>query len=171
MANLAHALRINAAELLRHPGATRHVDVELPAPAVGVDDERVSGDVGVHLIATSGIDGVTLHGEIRTPWHGQCRRCLAEIEGVAVSEVDERFQLRPSDEDSLEIVGDQIDLVPLVREYVLLDLPDAPLCRPDCAGICPNCGADRNVGDCHCDTAPRDLRWSALEALRLEDDG
>jgi uncharacterized protein len=171
VANLAHALRVNAAELLRQPGAVRRVDVELPASAIGVDDERVDGEVQVGLTATSGIDGVMVHGEIRTPWHAQCRRCLADVEGVAVSEVDERFQVRPTDDDSLEIVGDQIDLVPIVREYVLLDLPDAPLCRPDCAGICPNCGADRNLGECHCDTTPRDLRWSALEDLRLEQEG
>ena len=69
-----------------------------------------------------------------------------------MSEVDELYQHDPL-EDALEIVGDQIDLVPVVREYVLLDLPDAPLCRPDCAGICPKCGADRNLGACDCDTS------------------
>ena len=57
----------------------------------------------------------------------------------------------------------------MVREYVLLDLPEAPLCRDDCAGICPQCGADRNESPCDCDTSVTDLRWSALEGLRLDD--
>ena len=87
-----------------------------------------------------------MHGTVTTPWHGQCRRCLTDVEGVSVSEVDELFQQHPRDEDAIEIIGDQIDLAPVVREYVLLDLPDAPLCRPDCAGICPSCGVDRNTG-------------------------
>ena len=54
----------------------------------------------------------------------------------------------------------------MVREEVLLGVPDAPLCRPDCAGLCPTCGADRNVGPCDCDTAVRDERWAALDQLR-----
>ena len=169
MANLAHALRINAAELLRQPGSTRRIEAELPATAVGVEDGRVSGDLRVDLVAASGIDGVSVHGTISTPWHAACRRCLTDVDGVAVSDVDELYQVDPQDADSLEIVADQIDLVPVVREYVLLDLPEAPLCRPDCAGICPECGADRNLGECHCDVAPKDLRWSALDGLRLDD--
>ena len=58
----------------------------------------------------------------------------------------------------------------MVREYVLLDLPDLPLCKDDCAGICPNCGIDRNVGTCDCDTPVTDPRWSALENLKLDED-
>ena len=170
MANLAHALRVNAAELLRQPGLTRPVVADLPAEAVGIDDERVSGELHVDLTATSGIDGVTVHGTITTPWHAACRRCLVDVDGLSTSQVDERYQVNPQDPDTSEIVGDQIDLVPVVREYVLLDLPDGPLCRDDCAGICPECGADRNTGACDCDVAPRDLRWAALEDLKIDPD-
>jgi uncharacterized protein len=170
VANLAHALRVNAAELLRQPGLSRQVDVELPAAAVGVDDERVSGDLHVALTATSAIEAVSVHGTITTPWRAVCRRCLVEVEGISASRVDERYQAHPHDADTFEIVGDQIDLVPVVREYVLLDLPDAPLCKDDCAGICPACGIDRNTGACDCETAPSDLRWAALEDLKFEVD-
>ena len=65
---------------------------------------------------------------------------------------------------------DQIDMAPAVREYVLLELPDGPLCRDDCAGICPVCGIDRNEASCDCDTSVRDHRWAALDELRLDDD-
>ena len=57
----------------------------------------------------------------------------------------------------------------MVREYVLLDLPDAPLCKDDCAGICPNCGIDRNMATCDCDTSATDPRWSALEGLKFDE--
>ena len=163
------ALRVNAVELLRSPGATRPVVVSLPGPALGVDDLRVTGDVDVDLVATSSVDGITVHGTASVPWHDECRRCLRPVDGVAVAAVDEVFQHEPRLGDAVEIVGDQIDLAPIVREYVLLELPEAPLCRDDCAGICQECGADRNEAPSGCDTAVRDLRWSALEGLRLDD--
>jgi uncharacterized protein len=170
MVNAAHVLRLNAVELLRSPGATRRIDAALSPEALGIEHDNIAGDVVVLLEATSGIDGISVHGTLSTPWKTLCRRCLIDVAGVAVSDVDERFQLAPSDADTLAIVGDQIDLVDVVREYVLLDVPDAPLCRDDCAGICPECGADRNQGACDCDTTPRDLRWSALEGLQLDID-
>jgi uncharacterized protein len=61
-------------------------------------------------------------------------------------------------------------LAPVVREYVLLDLPDLPLCKDDCAGICPTCGIDRNAGTCDCDAVVTDPRWSALENLKLDEE-
>jgi uncharacterized protein len=169
MANAASALRVNAIELLRSPGSLREVAATLPADAVGVEDARVSGDVEVALTATSSVDGIVVHGTVSTPWHGQCRRCLSDVAGVAAALVEEIYQVDPRLDDAVAIVGDQIDLAPVVREYVLLDLPEAPLCRDDCAGICPQCGADRNESPCSCDTAVTDLRWSALEGLRLDD--
>ena len=165
------ALRINAVALLRSPGSSRPVAVSLPPTSLGVDEPRETGDVDVQLVATSSVDGITVHGTVATPWHDECRRCLRPIDGTAVAEVDEIFQHEPRVDDAVEIVGDQIDLAPVVREYVLLELPEAPLCRDDCAGICPECGADRNETSCACDTSVRDLRWSALEGLRLDEPG
>jgi uncharacterized protein len=169
MANAASALRVNAIELLRSPGSLREIAVTVPAEVVGVEDARVSGELVVALTATSSVDGIVVHGTVSTPWHGQCRRCLRDVDGVAVGDVEEIYQVDPRLEDAVAIVGDQIDLAPVVREYVLLELPDAPLCRDDCAGICPQCGTDRNESACSCDTSVTDLRWSALEGLQLDD--
>jgi uncharacterized protein len=163
-------LRINAVELLRHPGATRRIEESLSAAEVGIDDSRVTGDIEVGLDVTSTIDGLVVHGTVSTPWHGQCRRCLIDVEGVSVSEVEELFQQHPQHDEAVEILGDQIDLTPILREYVLLDLPDAPLCREACAGICPQCGADRNVDPCDCHTGAVDPRWSVLDELELDDE-
>ena len=155
MAPRLHELRLNARELLRQPGLQKAVDVSFPATDVGVDDDRITGDVTVDLLATSS-------------------RCLAEVVGTARIDVDEVYQ-DPSDVsvvdgDAFPIEGDQIDLVPAVREAVLLELPDDVLCRDDCAGICPVCGTDRNQGTCDCDTTVRDERWAALADLELDDD-
>ena len=174
MAPRLHELRLNARELLRRPGLQKAVDVSFPATDVGVDDERITGDVTVDLIATSNIDGVVVEGTITMPWRAPCRRCLVEVVGTARIDVDEVYQ-DPSDVsvvdgDAFPIEGDQIDLVPAVRELLLLELPDGVLCRDDCAGICPVCGIDRNRASCDCDTTVRDERWAALADLELDDD-
>jgi uncharacterized protein len=141
----------------------------LAASDLGVDDRRITGDVTVDLLAVSTIDGITVRGTVTMPWRTQCRRCLAEVSGLAVAEVDEIYHDEArADDDAFELAGDQIDLSSVVREYVLLELPDDRLCRDACAGICAICGADRNAVDCGCDTTVRDERWAALDALRLD---
>lgn len=164
-----HVLRLNARELLRQPGLTRPIRVELDAADLGVDDERVAGGVAVELEAVSSIDGIVVTGSISAPWRVPCRRCLIDVAGTARIDVDEVYQDDVSDPDAFQIEGDQIDMAPAVREYVLLELPDGPLCREDCAGICPVCGIDRNQVTCECDTSVRDERWAALDDLRLDD--
>jgi uncharacterized protein len=80
--------------------------------------------------------------------------------------VQERFVDPPMAEDEFyPIVDDTIDLGPLARDAIVLELPMATLCREDCAGLCPQCGADRNEGPCGC-LAPRDPRWANLDVLR-----
>jgi uncharacterized protein len=174
--NRLHMFRINARELLRQPGLDKQISVALPASDFGVGDERITGDVVVDLQAVSGVDGITLSGTITMPWATACRRCLAEVTGVARIDVDETYRddVGPDDafdvEGAFEIERDQIDLVPAIREYLLIELPDDQLCRDDCAGLCPVCGTDRNTHSCDCDTTTRDERWAVLDELRLDDD-
>ena len=71
--------------------------------------------------------------------------------------------------ETYPLEGEEVDLELPVRDTVLLDLPAAPLCREDCAGLCPLCGIDRNEADCDCDPNPPDPRWDALRALTFDD--
>lgn len=167
------ALRVNAVDLLRAPGAIRDVEVVIGSAAqaeLDLTDARIDGDIVVVVEVGSTLDGLTVRGEVRVPWSGECRRCLAVVAGVAVGEVDELYVADGVvRDDAVAFEGDQLDLAPVVREYALLELPDAPLCRDDCAGICPVCGADRNAGACGCDTTVRDERWAVLDQLRLDE--
>ena len=86
---------------------------------------------------------------------------LAPTGGTAHSEVHERYQRVLTDPDAFEIVGGQLDLRPATRELVLLDAPSTPLCRPDCAGLCPYCGGNRNEVACDC-TPPPVSHWADL---------
>jgi uncharacterized protein len=164
------AFRLNARELLRQPGLDKSIALTLPAAEFGVDDERITGELDVDLLAVSTIDGISVHGRILMPWRGACRRCLIEVTGTSVITIDEMYQEQADGVDAFEITGDQIDLAPAIREYVLLELPGDPLCRDECAGICSVCGTDRNNGSCDCDTTVRDERWAALDGLQLDDD-
>ena len=74
-----------------------------------------------------------------------CSRCLQPVEGTIDVHVDELFETAPLAGETYQLDDDALDLLPLVRDVLLLELPTAPLCRDDCAGICPECGADRNV--------------------------
>lgn len=170
---MADPLRVNAVELLRQPGAVRDVDVTLDPGTIDVEHDRLRGDVeaSIRLVALN--DGIEATGSVSARWSTVCRRCLAEIGGVAVAEVEEIYRPardgQPEDPDVVPIEGGQLDLTPVVRETILLELDTERLCRAECAGLCPVCGADRNEVACGCDTTVRDERWAALDDLVVDD--
>jgi uncharacterized protein len=112
--------------------------------------------------------GITVTGTVFAPWEGECRRCGGPAAGTVVAELRERYVPSGSahqDEDAYALTGDELDLEPLTRDAVLLELPLAPLCSPDCLGLCPQCGTNRNLVTCTCGPAA-DPRWAALDVLR-----
>ena len=114
--------------------------------------------------------GILVSGKVFTPWEGTCRRCLEPATGVVEDEVCELCCEDGDIETTYPLHGDLLDLAPVVRDACILDLPLAPLCRADCAGLCPECGVNRNLEQCSCD-APIDPRWAALRALSDEVEG
>ncbi len=71
------------------------------------------------------------------------------------------------DEDEALLIDEHhvLDLSEVIRQGLLLVDPRQTLCRPDCAGLCPRCGGNRNLGECNCDEGLRDPRWAALQTL------
>lgn len=169
MVDILRPLHINAVELLRQPGAVRLVDVDVEADPLDAAHERLAGDLHVELRLEALRDGIKVTGTVSEPWSTVCRRCLADLTGVAVGEVDELYQIEPLDPDAYLIEDGQLDLAPLVRETALLELDLERQCRDDCAGLCPECGIDRNTQSCNCDTAVSDHRWAALEGFVVDD--
>ncbi len=106
-------------------------------------------------------------GTVKAPWKGPCRRCLQMAYGELTGVVRELFEDPHEEGESYPLQHDEIDLEPLAREAVMLELPQAPLCREDCQGLCPTCGADRNESTCSCEPAT-DPRWSVLDELRTQ---
>ena len=154
--------------LRRHPGHREALRVQAPLPGMRITEswvpDREPVDLSVTLEAVEG--GVLVVGSVSAPYEGECRRCLGPVTGSLSAPVDEVFVREPEEGDTYPIEGDRIDLEPLTREALVLALPLAPLCSPDCKGLCPTCGADLNAGPCACTPASGDPRWSALDALR-----
>ena len=94
--------------------------------------------------------GVMASGTVRAPWVGQCRRCLEPVTGELETEVRELWEEDSDETETYLLAGDQLDLEPLVRDAVLLGLPQAPLCEEGCRGLCPTCGAELDQGPCRC---------------------
>ena len=110
--------------------------------------------------------GIVVQGEVAGDTTMLCRRCLREISTSIAVPVDEIYQRVPDNPDAYVLEGEQLDLKPMVRETMLLGLPDAPLCKHDCPGLCPQCGADLQSDPCQCQAQRTDERWSVLDQLR-----
>ena len=163
-------LSVSVADLLRRPGHRRPLAMRAPVDELALSTSGVpaGADVELDLVLEAVGDTIVVIGSVTAPWRGECRRCLRPIEGRVTVPVHELFERRPTEGENYRLDQEHIDLEPLAREAVLRELPQAPLCRPDCAGLCPVCGADRNEVDCGCSIDARDPRWAALDDLRFD---
>ena len=134
-------------------------------------EEMAIADADVTLSAVDG--GVEVSGQVSAPFTGTCRRCGRPLGGEVVTDVREVYRPRSArerdgeeDEETYELGADHLDLAPMVRDAILLDLPIAPLCQDECRGLCDRCGADLNVDPCDCTVERVDDRWAALDVLR-----
>jgi uncharacterized protein len=172
---------IDTREVGRRPGSLRHYQRTIPAPAglglPGVIEVPDGDEVELDLRVESVMEGVLVSGTATTRVTGECSRCLDPImERISVS-VMELFAYRDSatdtstDSDEVSRVtgtnADLVDTEPMVRDALLLALPQAPLCTEDCAGLCPDCGGKRaELGPDHRHET-MDPRWAGL-ALRRD---
>jgi uncharacterized protein len=167
--SVSTGLRIIVADLLRRPGAQRDVHLDVPLDDLASGAVFVPPDAPVHVDAKLERipEGIVVRGEVDVQWASECSRCLRPIDGTLAVGVDELFEPHPIDGETYLLDHDAIDLDQVVRDAVVLELPPAPLCRPDCLGLCPVCGADRNDADCGCVEVEDDPRWAALRSLEL----
>jgi len=156
--------------LRRHQGHRERLEIRAPLAGLHVTGSEVPDGAAVvlDLVLEAVEGGIVVGGTARAPWRSECRRCLGPMDGEIAAEVEELFVTDSEEGETYPILGDHIDLEPMVREVLVLGLPMAPVCRPDCAGLCPTCGVDRNRGPCACPAGETDPRWAALDALRPE---
>lgn len=163
------------------------VSADVPASSFDLDGgkpvETFHLDLHVHNSGLPGAYEYQFEGKVTGDAAMSCVRCLADM----TVHFDAPFSLRylpissmPLDEEEkseVEILEKDVDieyyrrpvfdLLALVREQVYLGVPMGPICREDCAGLCPNCGTDRNLGPHACTEKKVDPRWEALASLKL----
>ena len=138
---------------------------------------RLAEPLSVDLRATSvGDDSILVRGTLATRVVLECRRCLKDVEQDVKVHVDLLFAELGADEQEeaegevypIPARGTELDLAGPVREQLLLAVPEFALCREDCKGLCPQCGADRNENECDCVSEPAASPWDALKKLDLD---
>ena len=168
-------LVVDTTTLPRQPGATRALKRVVPAPPdLGLELISVpkGSDLELDLSLTSVSEGVYVSGNVRGSLSGECGRCLNEIADSFEVTIAELYAYADStteettDEDEVgRMQGELLDLEPAVRDAVVLTLPPNPVCRPDCPGLCPECGV--HLDDLPADHSHEDVdpRWAALRNL------
>jgi uncharacterized protein len=155
------------------PGEEHSEAIEFELTAFEFGGQRylpVPEEVTAELVVTRAVTGIVFTLSFTTRLHGPCYRCL----GDAVLEVPihvREYQASSPDDDELKtpyLVNDVLDVSGWARDAVALALPDKILCRPDCAGLCPDCGKNLNDEPHTHEETSADPRWAALEALRRE---
>lgn len=162
----------------RRAGLQREYTRTAPAPAdLGIEVLRVpEGDpVEIELRLEAVMEGVLATGSAHARLQGECVRCLEEI----ADEVDVRFQelylydapeVEDEDDELSVLQDDYLDLEPVLRDALVLELPFQPLCSEDCPGLCAECGASLKEDPEHTHEEPVDPRWAGLAALTGDED-
>ncbi|ORB86288.1 hypothetical protein B1987_23790 [Mycobacterium kansasii] len=168
---LTGPMSIDIARLGRRPGAMFTVQHTVDSPArIGVELIAIQrgAPLTLDLRVESVSEGVLVSGTAGAPTSGECSRCLTAIQGRVQVVLTELFAYPDSttaattEEDEVgHVVDEKIDLEQSIIDAVGLELPFSPVCRPDCPGLCPQCGvALAAEPDHHHDQI--DPRWAKL---------
>ncbi len=169
-------MRIHVAQQLRQPVGTQ-ASFDLHEDRLPLDAATAIHDLSgtVHILRTDRGLLVSLHATASVD--ETCSRCLADAPLPITIDFQEEYlpttdpvtgtRLTPDEAGDSFLIGSNLvlDLTEAVRQYGLVAEPAKPLCRPDCAGLCPDCGANLNQNPCDCVPAANS-RWRALSTLK-----
>ena len=175
---------IELADRLENPGESLALaeKVALEGYSTGEKDFSLADGVSYDVVLTNAGDGILVTGIVRAHAQGACDRCLEPAHFDIAGEIEEYYLFEePEDadayEDGFELVGPErtVDLSGAIWDAMVMDTPFVVLCRPDCAGLCPTCGANLNEGPCGCEAAAEqawvdsdDNPFAALKNLKLD---
>ena len=170
MSELLSPLRLNVGFIV-HQGIGYSRDFPFDLPQIFLQPDLHLHDLAGVAHITRTPQGLLLQVKIRATHLTECVRCLTEFPEDLETEFTElyAFSHRSTTDSGLLLPDDyQINLIPLVREYMLLAMPISPLCKPDCKGLCPTCGENLNETSCNHQTQDIDPRMAALKSLLSE---
>ncbi len=166
---------IDLANVVARPKA---IELALSPSDLDIDGATLIGDVEFSGETERLNDKAHVRGKVAAEIRVDCTRCLEPVESKFEILFDDVF-VDPADapaeievvlgaeelDESIAIDG-KIDVAEVVREQILLALPDQVFCKEDCKGLCPKCGSNRNLLDCRCIEDEIDPRWSGLKNLK-----
>jgi len=165
---ISETMLVDVVALRRRVG-TRHpvkAIANVGSASVGnslVVDSLVEADVVVESTFT----GVSVTGSVSAEWSAPCRRCLTPLTGPMHAQMAEIFEDEPTEGETWPITEERIDLVPAIREAMILALPLAPLCKDSCRGPEPERFPTGPAGE---GEGVADPRWAALNQLTFDED-
>jgi uncharacterized protein len=167
-------MAIDITRLGRRPGAMVTLRNTVPSPLrIGLDMIAIEpgAPLELDLRVESVSEGVLVTGTVTGPTVGECARCLTEVSGrvqVGLTELfaypDSTTEATTEEDEVGHIVDDTINLEQAIIDAVALDLPFAPVCRPDCPGLCPECGIQLAAEPGHHHDRI-DPRWAKLAGM------
>jgi uncharacterized protein len=158
-------LKINVGFLLSAGSGHLH-DSVLDFPAVRVADDLTVNYVRGPIRLSRTAEGILVQGKLEAGIDDECYRCLDDVTLNVTINIEELFAYPPSAAAEFSLHEDAIlDLAPLLRAEVLLAAAQGVLCRPDCKGLCPECGANWNLTSCTCADEQINPRFAALKDL------
>ena len=177
-------LVINISRLGRRPGSMMTFSETVPSPSrIGLDligiDEGAPLKLDLRIESVS--EGVLVSGTVSAPTAGECARCLTPITGDVEINLTELFAYPDSatdettESDEVGRVGssgepDTVDLEQPIIDAMGLALPFSPLCSPDCAGLCPQCGVPLATAEPGHHHEQIDPRWAKLAGILDQED-
>jgi uncharacterized protein len=142
---------IDVRDLVGHPGATRAEDVVGTLSGLASELVRVPDDAPIRaeLLLEAIVEGLVVSGTITGTWEWRCARCLTPGSAPFRAQVHELFTTGDGDDETYGLDPDAgLDPSQMTRDAIGVEMPFAPLCRPDCLGLCATCGGNRNLGEC-----------------------
>jgi len=174
-------MQFNVADLLKATmSGRRRADLDEDIGQIDGEIEALSHLTG-RVIFTRTVDGVLVTGTLHVVLRAICPRCLEPYPYDVEISLEEEFlpsvdiltgaSLPVSGETDRAVIIDQhhiLDLTEVVREYLVIAQTTCPPCRPDCAGLCPQCGQNLNQGQCACHETGADPRFAVLKQLLID---
>ena len=163
---------LNLRTVKLRPGEEYRDEIELELEPFVLGRERylpVPEKVPAEFVVSKASTGTVFELRFTTRLHGPCFRCLGDAVLELPIDVREYQATNPDGADELNsqyLEDDRLDLTAWARDAVALELPDKILCRPDCAGLCPDCGKNLNEEPHEHEDVATDPRWAVLESLR-----
>jgi uncharacterized protein len=147
-------------------GYSRNFQFEIPT-LVLEPDLNLSEFMGTITVSRTS-EGLLFRGKFQADVDATCGRCLSDFKHLLITNFTELYVFHSHAQEDSELIypeDGQVDLEPIVREYLLLELPINPICKTDCQGLCSICGNNLNHDTCDHGPDPIDPRMSVLKSL------